>query len=208
MSRILTTLSLACSVALASPLMAQQTDQTAEPAPATTETQPSGTTSQLDLGQPVSDGPQLGERYSKEKFGDWDLACIRTEAERDPCSLLQILRDENDNPLAEISLFRLKNAGQAVAAATVVVPLETLLTAQLTIAVDGGSAKRYNYSFCSPLGCAAQIGLTEADINAFKRGNAATVTIVPAPAPDQKVTARMSLAGFTAGYNVVDEVEN
>jgi invasion protein IalB len=40
--------------------------------------------SPLDLGTPVNEGPVLGARYSKEKFGDWDLACIKTEAEQDP----------------------------------------------------------------------------------------------------------------------------
>ena len=174
------------------------------------EAKPEGTTADqvLDLGQPVSDGPQLGERYSKQKFGDWDLACIKTEAETDPCSMLQILTDDAGNAVAEVSLFRLAEGGQAVAGATVVVPLETLLPAQLTISVDGAAGKRYNYSFCSPIGCIAQIGLTNEDINAFKRGNVATVSLVPAPAPDQRVVLNMSLKGFTAGYNVVDVVAN
>lgn len=163
--------------------------------------------SALDLGTPIADGPALGERYSKQKFQDWDLACLKTEAETDPCSLLQIMRDNSDNPVAEISLFRIANGGQAKAGATVIVPLETLLTAQLTIAVDGGNGKRYNFSFCSPIGCVAQIGLTESDINAFKRGNKATVTIVPAPAPDQKINLDLSLKGFTAGYDAVDVVK-
>lgn len=168
-----------------------------------TETNP---TPQLDLGEPVGDGPQLGERYSAEKFGDWDLACIRTNAEKDPCSILQILTDVQDNPTAEVSIFRLEGAGQAVAGGTIVVPLETLLTAQVTVAVDGGSAKRYNYSFCNPLGCVAQVGFTQEDIDAFKRGSAATVTIVPAPAPDQRVELVMSLSGFTAAFDAVDVV--
>ena len=163
--------------------------------------------SPLDLGTPVNEGPVLGARYSKEKFGDWDLACIKTEAEQDPCSLLQIMTDDSGNPIAEVSLFRIENGGQAKAGATIVVPLETLLTAQLTVAVDGGGGKRYNYSFCNPIGCVAQIGFTQADVNAFKRGNKAIVTIVPAPAPDQKIELELSLKGFTAGYDAVDVVK-
>ena len=162
----------------------------------------------LDLGQPVSDGPQLGERYSKETFNDWDLACIKTEAENDPCSMLQILTDDGGNPMAEVSMFRLKEGGQAVAGATIIVPLETLLPAQLTISVDGAGGKRYNYTFCNPIGCVAQIGLTEDDVSAFKRGAKATVSLVPAPAPDQRIDLQLSLAGFTAAYDVVDVVEN
>ncbi|MEX0286824.1 MAG: invasion associated locus B family protein [Paracoccaceae bacterium] len=162
----------------------------------------------LDLGQPVSSGPQLGERYSKERFGDWDMACIKTDAEVDPCSMLQIMNDDSGNPIAEFSLFRLKEGGQAAAGATVIVPLEALLPAQLTIAVDGVGAKRYNYTFCNPIGCVAQIGLTQADVDAFKRGAVATVSLVPAPAPDQRIDLELSLKGFTAAYDVVDVVEN
>lgn len=203
MIRTLPALALVALTALAGAAWAQsETNET------TTEDDSSSSEGVLDLGQPVGDGPAIGDRYSKEKFGDWDLACIKTDAETDPCSLLQILRDEENNAVAEVSLFRLEGGGQAVAGATVIVPLETLLPAQLTIAVDGASGKRYNYSFCNQIGCFAQIGLTQADVDAFKRGNAATVSLVPAPAPDQKVVLDMSLSGFTKGYDAVDVVKN
>ena len=188
-----------------------QDTATEAPAPEVTteaDAQPVQTNPLLDLGEPVSQGPQLGERYSKETFGDWDMACIKTEQEEDPCSMLQIMTDAQGNPVAEMSLFRLPAGGQAVAGATVVVPLETLLPAQLTISVDGAGAKRYNYSFCNPIGCVAQIGLTEEDVAAFRRGAQATVSLVPAPAPDQRVDLTLSLTGFTTGYDAVDVVQN
>ncbi|WP_158963529.1 invasion associated locus B family protein [Chachezhania sediminis] len=185
------------------PALAQDsTDSTASETPS--QTADSG----LDLGQPVNDAPQNGERYLKETIGDWSLACIKTDLETDPCSIMQILNDKSGNSVAEISLFRLEGAGQAVAAATVIVPLETLLPAQLTIAVDGNKGKRYNYNFCNPVGCYAQIGLTADDIAAFKKGSVAKISLVPAPAPDQVVELEMSLAGFTAGYDLVDVVSN
>jgi invasion protein IalB len=193
-------------MALAAPVLAQDST-TDETAPAEDAAPAETADAQLDLGQPVGDEPQLGQRYSKEKFGDWDLACIKTEAETDPCSLLQILTDEAGNAVSEVSMFRIDNGGKAVAGATVVVPLETLLPGQLTIAVDGAPGKRYNYAFCNPMGCIAQIGLTAEDVEAFKKGNAATVSLVPAPAPDQRVTLNMSLNGFTAGFAAVDVVK-
>lgn len=169
----------------------------------------SGTTGPvLDLGQPVSSGPQLGERYSRATYDDWEMACIKTEQDQDPCSMLQILTDSSGGPMAEFSLFRLKEGGQAVAGATVIVPLETLLPAQLTISVDGAPGKRYNYTFCNPIGCIAQIGFTQDDIDAFKRGAKATVTLIPAPAPDQVINLELSLKGFTAAFDEVDVVEN
>lgn len=162
----------------------------------------------LDLGQEVQTGPRLGERYSKEKHGDWDLACVKTEAPQDPCSLLQIVLDENGNPLAEMSLFRIESANSpAVAGATVIVPLETQLAAGLTIAIDGAPAKRYGFTFCNQLGCVAQIGLTQEDVDAYKRGNEAVMSLRPAQAPDRVIDMKLSLSGFTAGYNVVDLVK-
>ena len=190
MLKFLTPITLAAMLA-AAPLAAQETD-TADQT--------------LDLGQPVADGPQLGERYSKDKHGDWDLACIKTEAETDPCSLRQILNDENGNPIAEVSMFRLAEGGQAVAGATIIVPLETFLPGQLSISVDGAPGKRYQYAFCSPIGCFSQIGLTQADLDAYKKGKEAKLTLRPAPAPDQIVELTLSLSGFTAGFNAVEAV--
>ncbi len=204
MFKTLTSFTFAAVMASALPALAQETTDTTEAPQAEAQT----ADELLDLGQPVNAEPRLGERYSKEKHGDWDLACIRTEAETDPCSLLQLLSGPDGNPMAEFSLFRLQEGGQAVAGATIIVPLETLLPAQLTISVDGAPGKRYNYSFCNPIGCVAQIGLTAEDIAAFKKGNQATLTLVPAPAPDQRIDLPLSLSGFTAGFDVVDVVSN
>ena len=216
MFKNLSSLTLVTMTALvATPLWAQQSETTttsteqAQEEPAQSETGTSPATSgeaQLDLGQTVTGEPELGQRYSKETFDDFELACIKIEADKDPCSLLQILEDDNGNPVAEFSLFRISNGSQAVAGATVIVPLETLLPAQLTIAVDSNPGKRYNYSFCNPIGCVAQIGLTQADVDAFRRGSTAKISLRPAPAPDQVVELEMSLKGFTAGYDTVDVV--
>ncbi|WP_425046303.1 invasion associated locus B family protein [Primorskyibacter sp. S87] len=197
MIRHLTSFAIATALAM-TPAIAQET----------TSEEPQQADQVLDMGQAVPEGPKLGERYATQKFGDWNLACIKTEGPEDPCSLLQILNDQAGNQIAEISLFRLENGGQAVAGATVIVPLETLLPAQLTISVDGAPGKRYAYSFCNPIGCIAQLGLTEQDIEAFKKGSEATVSLVPAPAPDQTVELKLSLQGFTAGYDIVDVVKN
>ncbi|OBY27315.1 invasion associated locus B family protein [Leisingera sp. JC1] len=217
MLKSLTPITLAAVLAMSAPLAAQETtaeetDTTEQAAGAETAEQAEQSESTadqlLDLGEPVADGPKLGDRYSKEKHGDWDLACIRTEQENDPCSLLQVLAGPQGNPMAEVSLFRIEQqGGQAVAGATVIVPLETLLPAALTISIDGAPAKRYNYSFCNPLGCVAQIGLTQGDIDAFKKGKEAVLSLRPAPAPDQVVSMKLSLSGFTAGYDVVDVVK-
>ena len=155
----------------------------------------------LNMGEDAS-APQIGQTYVRENEADWEIQCVHgEEGNEEPCQMYQLMKDSNDNPVAEVSIFRLPKGGQAVAGATVIVPLETSLQAQLRISVDGGKGKRYPYSFCNPVGCFARIGLTESDVSGFKRGAKATVTIVPFLAPDQKVELDMSLKGFTAGYD-------
>ena len=209
MLKSLTSVSLALVLATATPLMAQETAEQPASEDTTTEATEGSADQLLDLGTPTDQALRVGQRYSKEKFGDWDLACVRTESGEDPCSLLQVLLDEEGGAVAEVSMFRIEqaNGGQAVAGATVIAPLETLLPAGLTISVDGAPGKRYNFSFCNPAGCIAQIGLTEADINAFKQGKQAIFSLRPAPSPDKVVSVPMSLNGFTTGYNAVDVVK-
>ncbi|MBO9472389.1 invasion associated locus B family protein [Shimia sp. R10_1] len=154
-------------------------------------------------GQGEAQIPQNpNEDITTETIGDWELQCAATGPEPRPCRMYQLLRDETGNPISEVTLFKLPQAdGQAVAGATLIVPLETLLTAQLTMAVDGNNARRYPFAFCNQAGCIARIGFSQADISNFKSGNEAKISIVPALAPDQTVTVSMSLAGFTKAFD-------
>ena len=176
-------------------------DEVTEPAPAEAiEDTPAD--SGLSLGEPV--GPQPGEPYVREEFGDWALRCIKgQEGETDPCSLYQLLSNQDGVAVSEFNIFPLPPGGRAAAGATVVVPLETLLSEQLTIAVDGASARRYPFTFCNRAGCIARLGFTAEDVAQFKRGASATVRIVPAATPDVEFVLDLSLSGFTAGFDAV-----
>ncbi|MEO0866789.1 MAG: invasion associated locus B family protein, partial [Pseudomonadota bacterium] len=61
---------------------------------------------------------------------------------------------------------------------------------------------------CNAIGCYARIGLVQEEVNSFRRGNQATVTIVPALAPDQKVDLTLSLTGFTAAFDKTSQIDN
>lgn len=156
----------------------------------------------LSLGTPVDGGePAIGQPYLREAFGDWSMRCLRAlEGQPEPCELYQLLMDADGNPVAEISMFPLPAGGQAAAGATVVAPLETMLTEQLTLSIDGAAARRYPFSFCNRAGCVARLGFTTEEVDQFKRGSSATLRIVPAMAPDEEVVLTVSLDGFTAGF--------
>ena len=204
MTRILTMI---LSLALAAPLAAQTTETPATDETATEQPAASGEQApESNLGLSMAESEDgVGQPYVKEEIDDWALQCIRTENGEDPCQLYQLLKDQDGNPVAEFSLFKVSGSNQAVAGATIVVPLETMLTEDLMIGVDGAKGKRYRFSFCNTVGCFARIGLTEEDVNAFKRGNLATLTIVPFAAPDVKVRLNLSLKGFTNGYALTTE---
>ncbi len=148
-----------------------------------------------------------GDSYVGATHGDWELVCVRVPDEADPCQMYQLLRDAEGNATAEISIFPLPEGGEAAAGATILTPLETLLTAQLVKQVDGGEAKRYPFTFCTAIGCIARVGFTGAEVDAFRRGANATWSLVPVAAPDQRVDLNMSLMGFTAAFNELSEAQ-
>lgn len=199
---------LALSLVLASGAFAQDTttDETAETeAPAAETPIPTAPGGELSVGEALGGGPNI---YIREEHGDWEVRCLEApEGQDDPCQLYQRLSDQQGNPTADVNFFDLPDGNEIVAGATVLTPLQTLLTAQITLSIDGGQPRRYPYSFCDSTGCYSRMGFSAADIAAFKAGAQATLVVVPALAPDQRAELTMSLSGFTAGIAAV-EVEN
>ena len=190
-----TTLSLVAVLAmLGLPVMAQD-DGATDPA----TTLDMGTPVDED-GNPITEDPQPGQQYVRDEYGDWSVRCLRTEEGEDPCQIYQLLSDEEGNDVAEVSMVSL-DEGQAAAGATIVAPLGTLLTEQLTLRVDGGTARRFQFTTCNQGGCIARVGFTEQDVGLFKAGAEATLRLVPFAAPEQEVVLTVSLSGFTAAFD-------
>ncbi|MGP9790151.1 invasion associated locus B family protein [Roseinatronobacter sp. NSM] len=152
------------------------------------------------IGEEMGDGSYIGNTH-----GDWELVCVENPDGEDPCQMYQLLRDGEGNATAEITLFPLPPGQEAAAGATILTPLETLLTAQLIMQVDEGSAKRYPFTFCTVVGCIARVGFTAEEVDAFRRGARAVWQVVPVGAPDQPIDLSMSLTGFTAAFNELSE---
>lgn len=161
----------------------------------------------LATGQVVEEKREPGSIYVKDTFNDWALRCITAEEGEDPCQMYQILVDETGQPVVEFTLLRLPSGERFAAAATVKVPLETSLRQQLSITVDDGDTKRYAYDFCNRTECIARLGLTDEDIEGYKDGSAALVSLVPALDPSQTpIRLNMSLSGFTAAFGAVSVI--
>lgn len=148
-----------------------------------------------------SEDPAVGQPYVKSEHSDWTINCVKLEQGEDPCVLTQLLRDESNSPVAEMSFVSL--SGQDVAAGgTLVTPLETDLIRGVGIRVDEGETRGYPFNVCTAQdGCIARIGFTAQELQQFKRGGKAVVSLLPYGAdPKNPVNLPMSLSGFTAGF--------
>lgn len=200
-----TSTALALILALAAAPLTAQT--TTEEAPKTEEGAPAeaATGTDLAMGQEVAPADGPGTDYTAATFEAWEQKCVRTSSGVDPCQLYLLLKDKEGNSVAEFTMFNLPKGtdSPAAAGATFIAPLETLLTAGMSLQIDGGKGKVYPFTVCTQIGCVARIGFTAEEVEAMKSGANALITIVPFVAPNQKVELSMSLKGFTAGLDAV-----
>ena len=100
---------------------------------------------------------------------------------------MKILRSQ------KISLFKLPAGEIAIAAANVMVPLETLLTNKFRFAFSKELVKEFPYSFCNKNGCLVRMGLLEEDIEAMKRGANSEIFITHIANPKSAINLTLSL---------------
>ena len=156
----------------------------------------------LSLGKPLETLREPGEIYLAGKKGDWNVRCITSNpGEADRCEIQQLLFINENTPIADISIFKLPAGEIAVAAANVMVPLETLLTKKFRIAFSEESKKEFPYSFCNKNGCLVRMGLLEEDIEAMKKGASSEISITHISKPDSAINLSLSLNGFTAAFD-------
>lgn len=140
--------------------------------------------------------------YTSAEHGDWQIRCVRADEGEDPCQLYQLLEDGAGGSVAEVTLTPFENE-DAVALATIITPLETLLPQGLALSVDGQEPRRFGFDFCTRQGCWVRIPMRQADVDVFRRGRSAVAQIVPVRAPNQTVDVEISLSGFTAAWDAV-----
>ena len=158
----------------------------------------------LSLGKPLETIREPGEIYLAGNKGDWNVRCITgNPGEIDKCEIQQLLFLNENTPVADISIFKLPDGERAIAAANVMVPLETLLTKKFRFAFSEDSVKEFPYSFCNQNGCLVRMGLLEEDIEAMKKGASSELSITHISNPEGSVNLSLSLNGFTAAFDVI-----
>lgn len=155
-----------------------------------------------------------GEPYVAEIFRDWQIRCIRSDNDDVPdrCEMFQLLEEENGNPVAEFRIAAaLVEDGETVANATILTPLDTLLSPGLQVRVDDAEPAVVPFAFCRPIGCFVQLSLTADNIAQFENG-ADTQVVLFALVRDEigqmggsPVPTTASLRGFTAAFASLEE---
>ena len=119
-----------------------------------------------------------GEVYLAGTKGNWNVRCVAgNPGETDRCEIQQLLFLNENTPVADISIFKLPEGEVAIAAANIMVPLETLLTKKFQFAFSKEIVKEYPYSFCNKNGCLVRLGLLEEDVEALKKGSSSKLSI-------------------------------
>ena len=159
----------------------------------------------LLLGKPLETLREPGEIYLAGTKGDWNVRCVTgNPGEADRCEIQQLLFINENTPIADISIFKLPAGEIAVAAANVMVPLETLLTKKFRVAFSEESKKEFPYSFCNKNGCLVRMGLLKEDIEALKKGSSSEISITHISSPDSAINLSLSLDGFTAAFDIIE----
>lgn len=134
-------------------------------------------------------------------YGDWEIRCTTAN---NTCFLYQLMLNNEGTPVAELSLVKLPVGSEAVAGATVVAPLGTLLTRGVLYSVDDGEPTQYPFSWCTAPGCFSRFGLTDLTVNTMKSGNEIKITLFSIANTQAPVEVNASLNGFTAAFEALE----
>ncbi|GKY87510.1 invasion associated locus B family protein [Sinisalibacter aestuarii] len=210
MQDLLKSLSLAALLAVAGPAFAQDsTEAPAADAPAAEAPAAEAPATEAPLAEaPASATGAEVETYIDEQFDDWQRECLRLPEGvegTDPCRMVQIVTDAEGKPIGKIALGLQPAGSPAVASAEVALPLDLgiLLSQGLSVGVDEGLSKQYDFYLCLANGCTARLLFNTDDIQAFKAGTVLSLGMIAFLPPERQATRiaiPVSLKGFTKAY--------
>ncbi len=137
----------------------------------------------------------------RETHGDWEIRCATAT---ETCFLYQLMLNDEGTPVAEFSIVKLPLGSEAVAGATIVAPLGTLLTRGVVFAVDDAEAVQYPFSWCTRPGCFARFGLTDLLVSSMKSGSNVNIALYSIANAQKAIPVTASLNGFTAAFDALE----
>lgn len=151
--------------------------------------------------------PALGEPYPVATHQDWEIVCTRMEEDGpELCEMYQLMLGEDDAPIAEINIAALPPEEEFTIGATITTPLGTFLMPGMGWQIgDDGDIRAEPFQVCSAVGCSALLGFSEDEVQAMRMGAHANVMFRPFVNPQAVARARVSLMGFTAALEDLQE---
>ena len=145
--------------------------------------------------------PEQPKEIIRETHGDWEIRCATAT---NSCFLYQLMLNDDGVPVAEFSIIKLPVGSEAVAGATIVAPLGTLLTRGITFGIDEANATQYPFSWCTRPGCFSRFGLTDLLVKNMKEGTAVNIALFHIANAQEPVRISASLTGFTAAFDALE----
>lgn len=139
----------------------------------------------------------MAPAFAQQVPQGWFKICSKQE-DTDVCNVQNLLMADSGQLLTGVSLIEVKGKVNRKVF-QVSVPSGRLVPPGVGMQVDGGKAQKINYAICFPDRCIAEVGLTDAMVNAFKRGGEMTLTSVNFQ--NQPNPIKISLKGFTDAFD-------
>ena len=139
--------------------------------------------------------PALAQQQAQVPDG-WFKACSKQE-DVDICNVQNITLAETGQMITGVSLIEL-NGKVNRKVFQVSVPSGRMVAPGIGLQVDSQQPQKIDYVICFPDRCIAEVPLTDALVNSFKRGTEMTLTSVNFQ--NQPNPIKVSLAGFTDAF--------
>lgn len=134
-------------------------------------------------------------------------------AQQQPQGWFKVCTQQGENNICNVQNIRQANTGQLLTAVNLIqitgatnralfqvaVPTGRVIPAGVGMQIDGGAAKKINYSICLPDRCVAEAPLTPELVAQLKRGGELTLTTVNFQ--NQPNPIKITLEGFTAAFD-------
>ena len=146
----------------------------------------------------LADDSSPDAKTTTEQFGDWQLLCTQVAAQ-EQCRISQTLNNQQGQTVSVLNVFQDSNGSKIVELA---LPLMVDLVARPSIQVDEQESETYPYNLCNGQACFTLVH-DEALIDAFKAGQAATVSFKPVSV-SESVKIGYSLKGFSRALQALD----
>ncbi len=190
----------ALALTAATPLAAQQAQQTQRPAgQGQAQQRPAG--QQPAAQQPAAAGSAVVALKGDPNQQEWTKVCGKDPAtQRETCYTTRDFVAENDTPVLAVAVYETKGEGNKVdRQVRYLLPLTFLLQPGIRTSVDGGQPVAGRYSICVQNGCFAEFAATDQFFTRMKAGKVLTLQVQNQAARDVSFT--IPLDGFAKGFD-------